>query len=104
MDFFLQEVVNGLTLGSMYALIALGYSLVYGVLRLLNFAHGDVFMIGGVIGYGVVVAPGVPPRVRGPQAPNLRARGCLHDRRFHRLGRYGRRRGARRAGDAGRAA
>src|SRR5690349_11321986 len=47
LDFFVQQVVNGLTLGGVYALIALGYSLVYGVLRLLNFAHGDVFMIGG---------------------------------------------------------
>lgn len=51
---FLQLVVNGLTLGSLYALIALGYSLVYGVLKLLNFAHGEVFMIGAFVGYGVL--------------------------------------------------
>jgi branched-chain amino acid transport system permease protein len=51
---FVQLVVNGLTLGSLYALIALGYSLVYGVLKLLNFAHGEVYMIGAFIGYGML--------------------------------------------------
>ena len=58
MDKFVQIVVNGLTLGSVYALIALGYSMVYGVLKLLNFAHGDVYMIGAYIGYGVLSALG----------------------------------------------
>lgn len=48
-----QQMVNGLTLGAVYALIALGYSMVYGVLGLLNFAHGDVYMVGAFIGYGV---------------------------------------------------
>ncbi len=60
MDAFLlqlpQQLVNGLTLGAVYALIALGYSMVYGVLRLLNFAHGDVYMVGAFIGYGVMMA------------------------------------------------
>ncbi len=51
---FVQLVVNGLTLGSVYALIALGYSLVYGVLKLLNFAHGEVYMIGAFVGYGTL--------------------------------------------------
>ena len=51
---FVQLTVNGLTLGSLYALIALGYSLVYGVLKLLNFAHGEVYMIGAFIGYGML--------------------------------------------------
>jgi branched-chain amino acid transport system permease protein len=51
-----QQLVNGLTLGAVYALIALGYSMVYGVLRLLNFAHGDVYMVGAFIGYFVMVA------------------------------------------------
>jgi branched-chain amino acid transport system permease protein len=51
-----QQTVNALTLGAVYALIALGYSMVYGVLQLLNFAHGDVFMVGAFIGYGVMVA------------------------------------------------
>jgi branched-chain amino acid transport system permease protein len=53
-----QLLVNGLQLGMVYALLALGYSMVYGVLKLLNFAHGDVFMIGAYIGYGVLVAFG----------------------------------------------
>lgn len=51
-----QQTVNALTLGAVYALIALGYSMVYGVLQLLNFAHGDVFMVGAFIGYGVMIA------------------------------------------------
>jgi branched-chain amino acid transport system permease protein len=55
-----QQLINGLTLGSVYALIALGYSMVYGVLQLLNFAHGEVYMIGAFIGWGVfsLFAPG----------------------------------------------
>jgi branched-chain amino acid transport system permease protein len=52
--FFLQQVVNGLTTGSLYALIALGYSMVYGVLKLLNFAHGDLYMLGAFVGYFVI--------------------------------------------------
>ena len=48
---FLQHVVNGLSLGAIYALIALGYTMVYGVLKLINFAHGDVFMLGGMLGF-----------------------------------------------------
>jgi branched-chain amino acid transport system permease protein len=55
---FLQTVVNGATLGSVYALIALGYTMVYGILKLLNFAHGDVFMVGAFIGFGVLNAFG----------------------------------------------
>ncbi len=49
----LQAVLNGLTVGSLYSLIALGYSMVYGVLGMLNFAHGDVFMVGAYIGWGL---------------------------------------------------
>ena len=51
MTTFLQQIVNGLSLGSIYALIALGYTMVYGVLRLINFAHGDVYMVGAYVGY-----------------------------------------------------
>ena len=51
MTTFLQQLVNGLSLGSIYALIALGYTMVYGVLRLINFAHGDVYMVGAYVGY-----------------------------------------------------
>jgi branched-chain amino acid transport system permease protein len=57
-DFFVQQIVNGVTLGSVYALIALGYTMVYGILKLLNFAHGDVYMIGAFIGYGVLTVFG----------------------------------------------
>ena len=53
-DKFIALTVDGLTLGCVYALIALGYTLVYGVLKLLNFAHGDVFMVGSFIGFGVL--------------------------------------------------
>ncbi|HEY7399211.1 MAG TPA: branched-chain amino acid ABC transporter permease [Gaiellaceae bacterium] len=58
MPTFLQLTLDALTLGSVYALVALGYSLVYGVLKLLNFAHGDVFMVGSFIGYGALQALG----------------------------------------------
>lgn len=51
MTFFYQNVINGLQLGSFYALIALGYSMVYGILMLFNFAHGDIFMTGAYIGF-----------------------------------------------------
>src|SRR5436190_10234337 len=54
LDEFVSLTVDGLTLGSIYALIALGYSLVYGVLKLLNFAHGDVVMVGSYIGFGML--------------------------------------------------
>ncbi len=57
-DLFVQQLVNGLTLGSVYALVALGYSMVYGILKLLNFAHGEVFMIGAFCGYFVLIGLG----------------------------------------------
>ncbi len=50
MESFLQQIINGLSLGSIYALIALGYTMVYGVLRLINFAHGDIYMLGAYMG------------------------------------------------------
>ena len=53
MEFIIQQVLNGLSLGSMYALIAIGYTMVYGVLRLINFAHGDIMMVGA---FGALVA------------------------------------------------
>ncbi|WP_028101819.1 branched-chain amino acid ABC transporter permease [Pseudoduganella violaceinigra] len=69
MDTFIQQILNGLVLGSMYALIALGYTMVYGVLNLINFAHGDVLMIGAMIGLSIlkllgVYAPGLPGYVQ----------------------------------------
>ncbi|HKY05872.1 MAG TPA: branched-chain amino acid ABC transporter permease, partial [Blastocatellia bacterium] len=51
MDTFIQQLINGLTIGSIYALIALGYTMVYGILRLINFAHGDIYMVGAFAGY-----------------------------------------------------
>jgi branched-chain amino acid transport system permease protein len=69
MDIFIQQIFNGLVLGSMYALIALGYTMVYGVLNLINFAHGDVLMIGAMVGLTILkgvnaVAPGLPGIVK----------------------------------------
>ncbi len=54
LTYFAQQVVNGLQLGLVYALIALGYTMVYGIIRLINFAHGDVFMVGAFVGFFVI--------------------------------------------------
>ncbi|HLB58547.1 MAG TPA: branched-chain amino acid ABC transporter permease [Bdellovibrionota bacterium] len=59
MEQFLQQLVNGLTWGSIYALIALGYTMVYGILQLINFAHGDVYMIGAMSGFYAVAFLGI---------------------------------------------
>jgi len=69
MDTFIQQIINGLVLGSMYALVALGYTMVYGVLNLINFAHGDVLMIGAMMGVTILkilqtVAPDLPGIVK----------------------------------------
>jgi branched-chain amino acid transport system permease protein len=55
-DYFLQQLVNGLEIGSLYALVALGYTLIYGILEMLNFAHGDVYMVGAFLAAGVAGA------------------------------------------------
>lgn len=65
MDTLIQQLLNGLVLGSLYSLIALGYTMVYGILRIINFAHGDVLMIGALIGLSVIhvlqsTFPGMP--------------------------------------------
>ena len=54
MDIFIQQLINGLVLGSMYALVALGYTMVYGIINLINFAHGDVLMVGALTSWTVV--------------------------------------------------
>jgi branched-chain amino acid transport system permease protein len=64
-DIFLQQIVNGLTLGSVYAIVALGYTMVYGIVQLINFAHGEVVMIGAMVALSVIGAlagahPGLP--------------------------------------------
>src|SRR5688572_8379179 len=69
METFIQQILNGLILGSMYALIALGYTMVYGVLNLINFAHGDVLMIGAMAGLTILnmvnnMAPDLPGVVK----------------------------------------
>jgi branched-chain amino acid transport system permease protein len=63
---FIQELVNGLTQGGLYALVALGYSMVYGVLKLLNFAHGDLYMVGAFVGYFVLQWFGGPTALVAP--------------------------------------
>ena len=55
MDVFLEQIINGLTIGAFYAMIALGYSMVYGVMKLINFAHGDFFALGSYFGYSLLV-------------------------------------------------
>lgn len=65
MDIFLQQIINGLVLGSMYALVALGYTMVYGIIGLINFAHGEVLMVGAltswtIIGWMQEAMPGAP--------------------------------------------
>ncbi len=64
MDTFLQQLVNGLTAGSVYAVVALGYTMVYGIIQLINFAHGEVVMIGAMVAFTVInalAAGGLPP-------------------------------------------
>lgn len=63
MDVFLTQLSNGLALGSIYALIALGYTMVYGILRLINFAHGDLFTIGGYFGFTILLSFGLQGHV-----------------------------------------
>ena len=71
MGFFFQELVNGITVGALYALVALGFSMVYGVLKLLNFAHGDLYMVGAFVG---LLRDPVVRRALG--ADDLRCRFC----------------------------
>ena len=64
MDTFIQQLINGLTLGCVYAVVALGYTMVYGIIQLINFAHGEVVMIGAMVAFSVISAlagSGLPP-------------------------------------------
>ena len=64
MEIFLQQLVNGITLGAVYAVVALGYTMVYGIIQLINFAHGELVMIGAMVAFsmiGILVPLGVPP-------------------------------------------
>jgi branched-chain amino acid transport system permease protein len=60
LGYIIEQTINGLQLGAVYALIALGYTMVYGVLRLINFAHGDIFMLGAFIAYFLITKFGMP--------------------------------------------
>ncbi|MDP3829228.1 MAG: branched-chain amino acid ABC transporter permease, partial [Polaromonas sp.] len=65
METLLQQIINGLVLGSMYALVALGYTMVYGIIGLINFAHGEVLMVGAITSWTIIVwmqeaMPGTP--------------------------------------------
>jgi len=77
LETFLQQLINGLSLGAIYALIALGYTMVYGVLRLINFAHGDVYMLGAFAGYYLAnaLALDTNPSLLGAIAVTLGAMG-----------------------------
>ena len=64
MDIFIQQIINGLTLGAVYAVVALGYTMVYGIIQLINFAHGEVVMIGAMVAFTIInllVPTGLPP-------------------------------------------
>ena len=66
MDIFVQQLINGLTLGAVYAIVALGYTMVYGIIQLINFAHGEVVMIGAMVAFTVInllAKAGLPPVV-----------------------------------------
>jgi branched-subunit amino acid ABC-type transport system permease component len=91
MSTFLQQLINGISLGAIYSLIALGYTMVYGVLKLINFAHGDVYMVGAFMGFYLANGIGA----RGAQAIGMNPEGCIggyaagdgnlrRDRRDHR--------------------
>jgi branched-chain amino acid transport system permease protein len=60
LNVFLQQIINGLSVGSIYAVIALGYTMVYGIIRLINFAHGDIMMMGAYFAFITVFATGMP--------------------------------------------
>jgi branched-chain amino acid transport system permease protein len=59
MDYFLEQLINGITLGSIYGLIAIGYTMVYGIIGMINFAHGDIFMVGAFISLIAILAIGI---------------------------------------------
>lgn len=80
MDIFLQQIINGVVLGSIYALVALGYTMVYGILGLINFAHGEVVMVGALVAYTVMTAllpTGLPPVILALLALLVAAPVCM---------------------------
>ena len=92
MEYFAQQLINGLVLGSIYGLIAIGYTMVYGIVGMINFAHGDIFMIGGfiaLISFLMLVSFGLTVGTRDPadRAAGLDGdhRALWLDRGAHRL-------------------
>jgi branched-chain amino acid transport system permease protein len=80
MEIFLQQIINGLVQGSVYALVALGYTMVYGILGLINFAHGEVVMIGAMLALSALTALlglGIPPLLALPLSIGLAMLGCM---------------------------
>jgi branched-chain amino acid transport system permease protein len=80
MDTFIQQLINGVTLGAVYAVVALGYTMVYGIIQLINFAHGEVVMIGAMVAYSVIgaLAPaGLPPPVVVAAAAGCAVPACM---------------------------
>ena len=74
---FLSYLISGISLGSIYAIIALGYTMVYGIAKMLNFAHGDIIMIGGYVSFCAMYYMNLPPR--GDAAGSH----CLHGAGYH---------------------
>jgi len=80
MEILLQQIINGMVQGSVYALVALGYTMVYGILGLINFAHGEVVMIGAMLALSALVSMlglGVPPLLAFPLSMLLAMAGCM---------------------------
>ena len=78
---FLSYLINGISLGSVYAIIALGYTMVYGIAKMLNFAHGDVIMIGAYVALLSMTQSGVPCNERSGNQP-ASGGGSLHHRMY----------------------
>src|SRR5690242_18055759 len=74
MDTFVQQLINGVTLGAVYAVVALGYTMVYGIIQLINFAHGELVMVGAMVAYSVINA--LAPTGLPPAAIAFAAAGC----------------------------
>ena len=73
MAYFLQQLINGITLGSIYGLIAIGYTMVYGIIGMINFAHGDIFMVGAFIALIAFLLLHEPRRDADPAGARARA-------------------------------
>ena len=75
MEYFIQQLINGLTLGSIYGLIAIGYTMVYGIIGMINFAHGDIFMLGGFAALTMLTKNSFLDEIRKQYVVTARAKG-----------------------------